>query len=371
MADFIDELMGVDPSGISAFQEQTTTSTGNPNIYKTNPTKTSKDVAPDGHYRSKIKIIYNPFDRAQSIIRSAYYTFNDADGFFMLDTKLAMNDRSCKIFKDWKTLHFAPEPDVVATALVDGVPTQMTRKQWGDFMFNKREMQYALVQIIEDENQPELVGKFMIWKLPKAIFDMMNAKMNPTDKRETPQDLMNYLFGPVLKVDVTPGPDDPSAPERKQREIKYNLCSFDTDPTPITKVTGESLFTDEELDMINDYMDGKKVLSNPKSTAKKKEEATKKCKDLVPALKKMMETALSYVKENAINIVDEVGYKEPTPEQWARYEKWFSIVKQFKDPMTYTEPNIFGTQAPTQAPATPVVSEESGTEMLSEDDLPF
>lgn len=341
MTDFIDELMDLNPAQvITAFQEQTTKSSGNPNIYKTNPLSTNKDVSPDGHYRSKVRILYNPFDKSQSIVKSAHYSFNDADGFFMLDTKLALGDRNCRIFKDWKSLHFDNNPEIVATVDMKGIPTQVNRKQWGDYMFDKTELQYCLIQIIEDDNQPELVGKIMAWKLPKAVFDMLNAKMNPTDKRETPIDIMNYVFGPALKIDVTPGPDDPEHPERKQREIKYSLCSFETESTPIIKITGESFFNDDELDMINDYAEGKRVLTNAKSTAKKKEDATNKCKALVPALKELMQRAMDYIKENAINLNDEVGYKEPNESQWERYSKWIAIVRQFQNPMTHVESNM-------------------------------
>lgn len=362
MTDFIDQLMDFNPQDVTAFQEPTQQSAGNPNIYKTNPTKVSKEVAADGHYRSKIRVIYNPFDKAQSIVNSAHYSFNDMDGFFMLDSKLALGDKNCRMFRDWKALHFSQDPEIVATVDINGTPTPMTRKQWGDYMFDKGELRYCLVQVMEDANQPELVGKFMAMKLPKAIFDMMNAKMAPTDQTKAPQDLMNYLFGPVLSMDVTPGPDDPAHPERKQREIKYNLCEFESDPTPITTVNGEPLFTDEELDMINDYADGKKTLTNAKATAKKKEEAKKKCTELVPALKDLMQKALDYVKENAINLAEEVGYREPTEEQWARYDRWVKLVNEFKDPATSTDATATTTAAPTPSVAVPADSE---------DDLPF
>lgn len=364
MSDFIDELMDFNPQDVTAFQEPTQQAAGNPNIYKTNPNKVSKEVASDGHYRSKIRIIYNPFDKAQSIVEHAHYSFTDMDGFFMLDSKLAMGDKSCRMFRDWKALHFNQDPEIVATVNVDGLKTPMTRRQWGDYMFEKSELRYCLIQVIEDENQPELVGKFMAMKLPKAIFDTLMAKMNPTDKAKTPQDLMNYLFGPILSMDVTPGPDDPQNPERKQREIKYNLCEFESDPTPIITVTGESLFTDEEVDMINDYADGKKVLTNPKATAKKKEEAKKKCTELVPALKKLMQKALDYAKENAINLMDEVGYHEPSEERWARYERWIKLVNEFKDPATVTESNTISTTTSTTITPTEEMPNE-------EDDLPF
>lgn len=358
---FVDELMGFNPSEVAAFNEPEKKANVNENLYKTNPKMVDTKEVPDGHYRAKLRILYNPYDMKQSIVKNAHYSFNDANGFFMLDSKLALGDRSCKIFKDWKSLHFNQSEEKVE---IDG--KKYTPKEWGDSIFDKSESDYVLVQVIEDANQPDKVGKFLGWRLPKFVFDTMQAKMNPTDKSKTPQDLMNYLFGPVLDLDVAPGPDDPAHPERKQREISYKLSSFDNDPTPIIAVTGEDLFSDEERDMISDYAAAKAVITNAKSTAKKRDEAMAKCKELVEPLKVLIEKAKTYVKENAINVFDEFGYHEPTAEQWARYDKWFTLVKDFKNPQTYQEVTTAQTEIPTEAP-TPVPAEKKD----ESDDLPF
>lgn len=373
MTDFIDSLMDFNPTQINVFQDSTTsTSNKNPNIYKTNPATVNKDIAQDGHYRSKIRIVYNPYDKSNSIITSAHYAFNDIDGFFMLDTKLAMNDKSCRMFRDWKSLHFSQDPEIVTTVEINGVPTPMNRRQWGDYMYEKTEIRYCLIQVVEDDNCPENVGKFMIWKLPKIVFDKLSAKMNPTDKTRTPQDILNYLFGPVLNVDVTPGPDDPNHPERKQREISYKLCEFDVDATPITKIDGSPLFNEDELDKITDYTEKKKIINNPKTTTKKKEEALKTCQSLLNDIRQLMEKALKYAEENAINIVEEVGYKEPTPEQWERYDRWFNLVKQFKNPVIEVESTTTTTTS-AEKKSTGVVDERIEAEVNNFDpsNLPF
>jgi hypothetical protein len=330
---FIDDLMGFDPSQVAAFNEPEQKSNQNQNLYKTNPLKVDAKVAPDGHYHAKVRIVYNPYDMKMSIINNAHYAMTDANGFFMVDSKLAFGDRNCFMFKAWKKLHFNEDTEKFT---VDG--KQYTKKEWGDHMFDKSEERFCLVQVIEDANQPDKVGKFLGWRLPKAIYDTLQAKMSPTDKSKAPQDLMNYLFGPVLELDVTPGPDDPQHPERKQREIKYTLCSFEADPTPILSVTGEELFSDDERDMISDYAAAKKVLTDAKATAKKKDEAIAKCKNLVEPLKKLMQKAVDYVKENAINIVEEFGYHEPSDELKKRAEKWIDIVvEKLQNPQTYVD----------------------------------
>lgn len=331
--EFIDELMGFDPSQVAAFNEPEQKSNQNQNLYKTNPLKVDPKIAPDGHYHAKIRILYNPHDMKMSIVNNAHYSMTDNQGFFMLDSRLAFGDRSCFMFKAWKKLHFDESTDKFT---VDG--KQYTKKEWGDHMFDKGEERYCLVQVIEDANQPDKVGKFLGWRLPKAIYDVLEAKMHPTDKSKAPQDMMNYLFGPVLELDVTPGPEDPAAPERRQREIKYTLCAFESDPTPILSVTGEELFNDDERDMIADYATAKKTILDAKATTKKKDEATAKCKELVEPLKKLMQRAMDYVKENAINIVEEFGYHEPNDALRARAEKWIDIVvNKLQNPQTYTD----------------------------------
>lgn len=331
--EFIDELMGFDPSQVAAFNEPEQKSNQNQNLYKTNPLKVDPKIAPDGHYHAKIRILYNPHDMKMSIVNNAHYSMTDDQGFFMIDSRLAFGDRSCFMFKAWKKLHFDESTDKFT---VDG--KQYTKKEWGDHMFDKGEERYCLVQVIEDANQPDKVGKFLGWRLPKAIYDVLEAKMHPTDKSKAPQDMMNYLFGPVLELDVTPGPEDPAAPERRQREIKYTLCAFESDPTPILSVTGEELFNDDERDMIADYATAKKTILDAKATAKKKDEATAKCKEIVEPLKKLMQRAMDYVKENAINIVEEFGYHEPNDALRARAEKWIDIVvNKLQNPQTYND----------------------------------
>ena len=222
MTDFIDDVMGFNPTDLTVFNAPETQEFNN-NIYKTNP-KDSK--AEDGHYRSKIRIIYNPLDIKQSIVKQATYAMNDHDGFFMVKSALANGDRNCPIFKSWKKLWFSGSEE---------------KKEFAKKMYDKSESQWCLVQILEDDNRPELVGQIKAMKLPKAIFVKLEALMNPApETKKTPVPVMDYIFGRALEMDVTPGPDDPMHPERKQREIKYDLCTFENDPTPVIKIDGTS-----------------------------------------------------------------------------------------------------------------------------------
>ena len=88
---YIDEIMGFDPSNLDAFQETVSNSSNyDANIYKTNPVKLSKSE--DGHYRARVRVIYNPFDVKKSIVPQATYFLKDADGSLLVRSKLGDGD---------------------------------------------------------------------------------------------------------------------------------------------------------------------------------------------------------------------------------------------------------------------------------------
>lgn len=349
MTDFIDDVMGFDPTNLNVFNAPEQTDF-NQNVYKTNP-KDSK--AEDGHYRSKLRIIYNPNDIKQSIVKQATYAMNDADGFFMVKSKLGNGDRECPIFKSWKKLWFS------------GVEE---KKEWARKMYDKSESQWCLVQILEDDNKPEQTGQIKAMKLPKAIFVKLEALMNPSpESKKTPVPVMDYIFGRVLEMDVTPGPDDPQHPERKQREIKYDLCSFESDPTPVIRTDGTPFFTDEELELIETYNTARVDLAKAK-TEKKKQEAQQILTDNQAAVRELYVKVIAYLKENAIDLVKECAYQPWDEATEKRVQNWIDIVATMNDPKTVTS-------APVETAAEPAAPvEATADEFLSdpdpENDLP-
>lgn len=353
MADFIDDIMGFNPQDLSAFNEPAQTNYDQ-NVYKTNP-KNSKSE--DGHYHSKLRVIYNAFDIKQSIVPQANYAMSDVDGFFLVRSKLANGDKTCPIFTSWKKLWFSNDPE---------------KKEWARKMYEKTESQWVLVQILEDDNFPELVGQFKAMKLPKAIYNKMVAKMNPSpDSKKTPVPIMDYLIGLPLEMDVVPGPDDPKQPERKQREISYDICDFDTEYTPIIKTDGTPLFDDAELELIDSYVTARNDAAKAKTDAKKKA-ANEAIVKLTPDIKKLYVKAMDYVKSNSIDLVEECGYKEWDDALKARVQRWIDTVAAMKDPKTDTAELANKLEADmtapkTDAPADPFV-EAAG---LPDDALPF
>jgi hypothetical protein len=347
--DFIDEVMGFDPSTVvTAFEkDENGGKKTNPNVYKTNP---ANSVSEDGHYHSKVRVLLNPYDIKRSIVHHVHYSMRDERGFFMAPSSLAVGNKECPIFKGWKTLWYAKTQDPNdPSKLVEDT----TKKDFAKTHFDKSESNWVLVQIIEDENQPELTGQFKVMKLPKVVEERLTNKMNPSDPKKQKQPLMDYLFGPVLDMDVAPGPDDPNQPERKQREISYSLCDFDTDPTPIIKVDGTPLFTDEEIEMIEDYNSANNDLNKAKTEAKKNEAAKKKA-ELAPQIKPLYAKAIEYIKTYAIDPVVECGYTPWSPELTARVQAWLDAVLALQDPTvpsadtTVANSNARSEKAPTE-----------------------
>lgn len=347
---YIDDVMGFDPSSMDAFNEPAKTDYDQ-NIYKTRPADSKSE---DGHYHSTVKIIYNPFDFRKSVIEQVSYWMEDSDGGFIARSKLANNDKTCPIFTTWKKLWFSKDE---------------TKKEWAREMFQRSQSRYALVQVMEDENFPEKVGKIFAMKLPKAIWERMTEKMHPTNGK-TPQKLMDYLIGPVLTMNVVPGPaDDP-------KRTSYNLCDFETDPTPITLIDGTPMFSDEEVELIEAYDRALKDSLKAKTDAKK-EAAKKMIDDLSPKIRPLYQKAVDYLKENAFDLEKEVGYQPWDEATTGRVNAWLDTVLQMKDPKEGSSAggptgapdssDMFEDMmtAPSTAPDIPVSDNEIG------EDLPF
>lgn len=348
MTDFIDDIMGFDPQDLNVFNEPTKVNYDQ-NVYKTNPANSKSE---DGRYRSKIKVLYNPFSVKDSIVKQCTYAMTDGDGFFMVKSKLASGDKTCPIFNSWKKLWFSGDD---------------SKKNWAKQMYEKSESQWVLVQILEDENQPELVGQFKAMKLPKVIYEKMEAKMKPSpESKKSPVPITDYLIGLVLEMDVQPGPDDPANPSRKQREISYSLCDFG-EYSPIIKTDGTQLFTDEELETIDNFATAKENIGKAKTEAKK-QTAEKAYAELVPSIKQLYAKAIEYMKENAIDIVEECAYKEWDEKTTNRVNNWIAAVSQMQDPKTYTPSS---TQAPTATVEETSTSTEDAVNDMMGEDLPF
>ena len=101
--------------------------------------------------------------------------------------------------------------------------------------FSRKLSCYALVQVIKDDNAPELVGKIMIYKFGKKIKDKIESEINP--EIGSPRDPFNLLTGRrfVLHLTKSGDWDDVSG------------CKFDGDSYPYLHIDGEKVSIEEAM----------------------------------------------------------------------------------------------------------------------------
>ena len=367
------EVLGFNPQDLfSNSEENQSSNQGNSLIYKTRP---SDSVSEDGHYRCKIKIIYNPENPKKSFLEQQSYGIQDKDGFLTVISSLTVDDKSCPIFTSWKKCHFAE----VGSTLYNQA---LSKDKGGKQLFDKRFARYVIVQILKDKNQPDLEGSFKIWKLPTAIYNMLNQKMNPakeSGKMSIP--VMDYLFGRAINIDVAPGPDDPKQPLRKTREITYT-GEFTEDVVSCVNPDKSPLLNDEEQAVLDAYV--AKIEKAWKMTCEDDEEIEKRnaivaaanSSDEYKALLPIYGKVFAQIKEWAPKL-DTLSYKPWSEDVKKRVEKWIKIVESGNDPATYngdvaealgegettTEPVV--TETPTPAP------QVSTAEVDETSDVPF
>ena len=326
MSDFENDVLGFDPSQLSVFNEdEKKSSAGNPLIYRTRP---ADSVSEDGVYRATIKIIYSPQDLKHSVLEQQSYAMQDAQGWFSVVSSLTNNDTSCPIFTGWKKCHYADPGSALwkqAAKLEEG----------GKALFDKRFARYVTVQVIEDKNQPELEGKYLFWKLPKSVWDIVNAKMAPSpESKKAPVPVMDFLFGRAFELEVTPGPDDKQHPERKTRETKYS-GELTEDVVSCTNPDGSPLLNDAEQAVLDEYVEdmNKNVWKNKDPEDRTAKKAAINQKDNTKELGKIYTKVIEQIKTFCPDLNKELGYKAWTEEQTKRVNAWLNaVVNELRDP---------------------------------------
>jgi hypothetical protein len=190
----------------------------------------------DGVYKSLIRFLPNPTDPSKSKIHKYYVYLNDpvSGNGFSVDCPSTVGKKS--ILKDlfWKLKNSHSAAD-----------QELAKK------FSRKEDYYALVQIVQDKNKPEMEGKIMIFKFGKKINDLIEAQIEPEYGDScNPFDLFN---GREFAVHV-----------RKVGDwTNYDLCSFVGEKTPI-KVSGKQMQkSQEDMAAILEYLNsGPKNLSS-------------------------------------------------------------------------------------------------------------
>lgn len=363
------DILGFDPTSLFNRDNEKPQSQGNSLVYRTRPADSKSE---DGVYRCTIKPIYNPFDFKNSILEQQSYGLQDAQGWFTVISSLTINDTSCPIFKAWKTCHFAKKeekPELWKQAA--------KKEEGGNALFDKRFARYITIQILEDENQPDLVGKYMLWKLPKYIYDLIISKQNPSpESKKSPIPVMDFLFGRAIELEVIPGPGGPGD-ERYSRETKYR-GELSEDVVSIVAPDGSPLLNDADQAVLDAYVAKASAVWKSKDPEERATlTANLNADESAIQLRQIYGKVLTTVKQVCPNITEVLGYKAWTPEVTERVNKWIETVLAGNNPATASEAPTtaatVGTEtftAPAPVAPTPVPTTSTAT-VEADDDLPF
>ena len=360
-------MLGFDPASLSVFaQPEKPANSFNQNIYHPRP---ADSKSTDGVYRATLRVIYSPQNIQGSVLERQSYGLTDAQGFFQVVSKLTKNDTSCPIFTAWKTCHFSKNPVLLAQA--------QTKDKGGNGLFDKRYERYVTVQIIDDQNKPELNGQYMFFKLPKAIWETIDNKMRPSaESNRASIPVMDPLFGRLIYLEVKPGPDDPKAPERKTREISYAATEVSDDIQACTNPDGSALLNAEEQAILDKYVDAMGKVWKSRNAEERQKLSTEIAED--PNTAKLHEIYARVIEEMKKFVPDlnaELGYKEWDEKTTQRVQNWINVVLTGKDPKTVIVAEGTATAA-TEVVTVPVSTEvgvvpAAAPATDTSDDLPF
>jgi hypothetical protein len=371
------EVFGFDPSQLDVFnQDNETRSAGNPLIYKTSPSISKSE---DGHYRCTFKIVYNPFDLHKSVLEQQSYGLKDTTGWFTVISSLTNGDKTCPIFKAWKKCHFAkPENGGMDKILYNQA---LPKDKGGKGLFDKRYARYVVVQVLEDENQPEKVGKYLFWKCPKAIWLQIDAKIHPSaESKKAKIPVMDFLFGNSIELEVIPGAGNPGD-ETYGRDTKY-IGEFSRRPVSCVNPDGSPILNDSEQVVLNNYIAAMEPVWDSKDPAKRAEmEAAIKADANTIELGKIYTKVLNQIKTVCPNLIEELSYKPWSTEVTTRVDNWIKVVLAGKDPEVDNVPNgadSVGTEDKSTEKTNEGTTTQSSTSTVetteesdSSDDLPF
>ena len=371
------DVLGFNPQDLfkNDSEGQSSQNAGNGLIYRMRPAESKSE---DGIYRATIKVVYNPFDRKHSFLDQQMYAMNDAQGFFSVVSSLTLNNeegKNCPIFKAWKKCRYAEEKSTLWLQ-------QAKKEDGGRALFDKRMSRYCVVQILADENQPNLVGSFKLWKIPASIYQIIKQKQDPTDPKKAAIPVMDFLFGRSIDIEVKPGPDDKNAPERKTREITY-AGELSEDIVSCINPDGSPILTSAEQDILDEYVNAMKKVWKSKDPAERAELLNEVLAEPNTAeFRKIYSRVLEEIKSWAPNL-DTLSYHEWTPEVTARVNAWINTVLAGNDPRTASSvPEVAATVSAAQpapvgpvAPVAPVATVSTPSSVSVEadenDDLPF
>ena len=352
------DILAFDASQLSVNNPTEPKNSGNSNIYRTRPADSKSE---DGVYRAQIKVIYNPFDFKNSVLEQQAYALQDADGWFSVVSSLTNNDTNCPIFKAWKTCHYSKD--------INLKKQEMKKEEGGRQLFDKRFARYVTIQVLDDPNQPDLNGKYMFWKMPKAVWDVISAKQSPKNPQKSPVPVMDFLFGRAIDIEVYPGPGKPGD-DRYTRETKY-MAELSEDPVACVNPDKSSLLNAEQQKILDTYVEAMKAIWKEKDPEVRAQLKAQVDADPNTAqLKALYRDVIEKIKSFCPNMMDVLGYKPWDEATTARVQNWINIVLAGNDPTASAQITNNSAQSPVQ-PDTMPVDIPAGKPESEDDDLPF
>lgn len=361
------DILGFDASQLTINNRPEAKSAGNPNVYRPRPANAKSE---DGIYRATIKVIWNPFNLRDSVLEQQSYSLQDANGFFSVISSLTDNDTNCPIFKAWKQCHYSKD--------VNMQRQELPKSEGGRGLFEKRFARYVTIQVLDDPNNPDLNGKYMLWKMPKAIWELIKAKQEPTNPAKSPVPVMDFLFGRAIDLEIKPGPGKPGE-ERYSRETSYT-GELSEDTVACVNPDGSSMLTAAQQMVLDKYVEAMKEVWKEKVPETRN---IKKAQVDVDAntkeLKSFYREIIAKIKTFCPDLFDELGYKPWSEDVTTRVQNWINIVLAGNDPTAVAgvpaEAATIGNNtpvsnnptasAPSYSAAAPMVDDEDP------DDLPF
>jgi hypothetical protein len=364
----MNSILGFDPASLSVFTQPEVKSENqfNSNIYKARP---AESKSTDGIYRATIRLVYSPQNMTRSILERQSYGLTDARGFFQVVSKLTNNDTSCPIFSAWKQCRYSKNPVLQAQAA--------TKDKGGNGLFDKRFERYVTIQVMDDQNHPELNGKYMFWKLPKFVYEALQAKMKPSDESNKASiPVMDALFGRAIYLEVKPGPDDPNAPERRTRETSYNTTEISDDIMSCTNPDGSPLLTADEQKILDAYIEAMTPIWKSRDPQKREEMmAAVNADPNTIKLGEIYKNVIEKMKEFCPDLVAELGYNEWSEDVTKRVNDWIACVLAGKNPAAVITTSVDQVESATATvtPADTAVPPTAAPTAAAPgaDDLPF
>lgn len=172
----------------------------------------------DGVYKALVRFVPNITDPVKSKIHKYYVYLTDpiSGDKFSVDCPSTVGKKSIlkDIFWKLKNSHSAADQE-----LSKG--------------FSRKEDYYALIQIVQDKNNPDLEGKVMIFKFGKKLNEMLEAQLKP--EYGDPCNPFDLFSGKLFSIQ-----------SRKVGEWNnYDLCSFVGDKCPI-EIEGRKMKKNQE-----------------------------------------------------------------------------------------------------------------------------